>query len=134
MKPRFERLGTFGAVLAATLCPICFPKLALVGAALGLGVLAPFEGWFAMASQIFLVVAWLGHILAYRRHRNKWVPALATTGVLLVLGSLWFRYVEVLVYLGLFAVVAATIWSTFAVDRRACSSLPPPEGTTELPT
>ena len=93
MKLQLEKLGTFGAVVAAILCPICFPKLALIGAALGLGVLAPFEGWFAVASQVFLVVAALGHLIIYRRHRNMGVPALALLGVLLVLGSLWFHYV-----------------------------------------
>ena len=117
MKLQLEKLGTFGAILAAILCPICFPKLALIGAALGLGVLAPLEGWFAAASQIFLVVACLGHILIYRRHRVIWVPALAIVGALLVLGSLWFRYVEAVVYLGLFAVVAATVWSIFVLRR-----------------
>jgi mercuric ion transport protein len=45
MKPRLEQTGTWGAVVAAILCPMCFPKLALIGAALGLGVLAPYEGW-----------------------------------------------------------------------------------------
>lgn len=129
MKLQLEKLGTFGAVVAAILCPICFPKLALIGAALGLGVLAPFEGWFAVASQVFLVVAVLGHLIIYRRHRNMGVPALALLGVLLVLGSLWFHYVETLVYLGLFAVTAATVWSVFALRRCvACVAPQPTQG------
>jgi hypothetical protein len=45
---------------------------------------------------------------------------LAGAGVALVLGSLWLHYVEALVYLGLAAVVAATVWSVFAMRR--CSS------------
>ena len=124
MKLQLEKLGTVGAVLAAILCPICFPKLALIGAVLGLGVLAPYESWFAAASQAFLVVACIGHLLIYRRHRNKWVPALATLGVLLVLGSLWFHYVEALVYLGLFAVMAATVWGIFAMRRCVTCAVP----------
>lgn len=116
---KLEKLGTVGAMLAAILCPVCFPKLALIGALLGLGVLAPYEGWFAAAAQVFLAVALLGHLVAYRRHRNRWIAALAGVGVALVLGSLWFHYVEALVYLGLGAVVAATVWSVFAIRRRA---------------
>ena len=111
------KTGTTGALLAAILCPICFPKLALVGALLGLGVLAPYEGWFAAAAQVFLVIALAGHVVAYRRHQNRWTVALAGVGVALVLGSLWLFYVEPLVYLGLAVVVAATIWSALVLRR-----------------
>ena len=113
MKLPLERLGTVGALLAAIVCPICFPKLALIGAALGLGALAPFEGWFAAAAQVFLVLAVMGHLVAYRRHRNPWVLLLAGVGAALVLGALWVKYIEV--YLGLLAVVVATVWSAFAL-------------------
>jgi mercuric ion transport protein len=124
VKLQLEKLGTVGAVLAAILCPICFPKLALIGAIFGLGFLSRFEGWFSVASQILLVVACLGHFLIYRRHRNKWVLALALFGTLLVLGSLWIHYVEALVYLGLIAVVAATVWGTFAMKRCVTCAAP----------
>jgi mercuric ion transport protein len=125
------KFGTSGALLAAILCPICFPKLALVGALLGLGVLAPYEGWFAAAAQVFLVVALLGHVVAYRRHRIRWIAALAGVGVALVLGSLWLFYVETLVYLGLAVVSAATIWSVFAMRR--CGSCASDAATRALP-
>lgn len=120
---KLERSGTIGALVAAILCPVCFPKLALVGAALGLGVLAPYEGWFAAAAQAFLVVALIGHAIAFRRHRDRRVLALAAAGVGLVLGSLWLYYVEALVYSGLAALVAATIWSASAMCQCAsCGS------------
>ena len=115
MKLPLERLGTVGSLLAAIFCPICFPKLALIGAALGLGVLAPFEGWFAAASQVFLVVAVIGHLVAYRRHHVPWIPVLAGLGTAAVLGALWVKYIEAAVYLGLLAVVVATVWSAFAL-------------------
>jgi hypothetical protein len=35
-----EKFGSIGAIIAAAACPICFPKLALIGSAVGLGVLA----------------------------------------------------------------------------------------------
>jgi len=117
MRLQFEKWGTGGAILAAILCPVCFPKLAIIGAVLGLSALAPFEGWFAAAAQGFLVLSLAGHIAAYRRHCNIWVVALAGIGVTLVLGSLWLHYIEALVYLGLVAVVVATIWSMFALRK-----------------
>ena len=122
MKFQFEKLGTGGAILAAILCPVCFPKLAIIGAVLGLGALAPFEGWFAAAAQGFLVLSLAGHIIAFRRHRNIWAVGLAGLGVTLVLGSLWLHYIEALVYVGLAAVVAATGWSMFAL-RKGVSSV-----------
>ena len=39
MKPLLEKSGTLGAIVSAAASPVCFPKLALVGAMLGLGVL-----------------------------------------------------------------------------------------------
>lgn len=117
MKLQLEKLGTTGAILAAILCPVCFPKLAIIGVVLGLGVLAPFEAWFAAAAQGFLVLALVGHVIAYRRHHHSGVVVLAGLGVALVLGSLWVYYLEALVYLGLVAVVAATAWSMFALRR-----------------
>jgi mercuric ion transport protein len=131
MKLQLEKLGTVGALLAAIVCPVCFPKLALIGAALGLGALAPFEGWFAAAAQVFLVLAVMGHVVAYRRHRNLWVPLLAGAGAALVLGALWFKYIEVLVYLGLVAVVAATVWSVFALRKCSKCSVAVPHNTSE---
>lgn len=119
MKLQLEKFGTVGAFLAAILCPVCFPKLAIIGALLGLGALDPFEGWFAAAAQGFLVLSLAGHVIAFRRHHNLWIVILAGLGVGLVLGSLWLYYIEALVYLGLAAVVAATVWSMFALRKGA---------------
>lgn len=117
MKPQLEKSGTIGAVLAAILCPVCFPKLAVIGAILGLGTLAPLEGWFAAAAQGFLVLAFIGHLLALRRHHVVWITLLAGLSLLLIFGSLWIHYIEALVYLGLAAMVAATIWSMVALRK-----------------
>lgn len=119
MKIQLEKFGTMGAFLAAILCPVCFPKLAIIGTVLGLGALAPYESWFAAAAQGFLVLSLAGHVIAFRRHHNLWIVILAGLGVGLVLGSLWLYYIEVLVYLGLAVVVAATVWSMFALRKGA---------------
>ena len=126
MKLNLERFSTAGAFLAAVVCPICFPKLALIGAALGLGTLAPHESWFSLAAQAFLVLATVGHVLAYRRHHNVALPALSAAGTALVVGTLWFYYVEALVYVGLAAVAGATVWSIFALRKcNTCAAAPP---------
>src|SRR5216117_287385 len=43
MKIHLEKIGSLGAVIAAAACPICFPKLALLGALFGLGALGAYE-------------------------------------------------------------------------------------------
>ena len=81
-----EKFGTVGAAVAALACPICFPKLAVIGAALGLGIFAPYERYIALAVQALFVVALVGQGLAYRSHRNKWLVSLAivTTALMFV--------------------------------------------------
>ena len=49
MKTYLEKIGSFGGAIAAAACPVCFPKLALLGAIFGLGALSACE------SQLFIV-------------------------------------------------------------------------------
>lgn len=129
MRLELDKLGTVGALVAAVFCPICFPKLALIGAALGLGALAPFEGWFVAAAQVFLVLALAGHVVAYRLHRERWPPLLAGASVLTVIVSLWVHYAEVVVYAGLGGLITATLWGAILARRPAAiSALPGPPG------
>jgi len=72
-----EKVGSIGAIMGALACPICFPKLALVGLAVGLGVLAPYEGYMAKGVQVLFVVALIGQIAAYRQHQNRWLLSLS---------------------------------------------------------
>ena len=73
-KPRpllLDKIGSIGAVLAATAAPCCFPLLAAVGGALGLGVLQPYKGYAAYAIQVLVLLALVGNVIAYRQHRKK---------------------------------------------------------------
>ena len=122
-KAGLEEYGTIGALLAAAACPICFPKLALIGALLGLGVLAPLEGYFVLGAQAMLVLALAGNWISYRRHGERRIVLLAGISVVAVLGALWIRYQEWLVYAGLAGIVVATIWSAVALRRcKTCST------------
>lgn len=118
-RPSIEKLGTFGAVLAAAACPICFPKLALVGAALGLGVFAPFEGYMVFAVQALFVLAFVGQWLAFRRHRNRWLLALSAVVTLLVLVGYYAFPSPVLLQIALLALAVASVW--LVVELRRCT-------------
>ncbi len=41
-----DKFGTVGAILATMGCAMCFPALASIGAAIGLGFLAQWKGLF----------------------------------------------------------------------------------------
>lgn len=105
---RLDRIGSFGAVIAAAACPICFPKLALIGGLLGLGAFSAYEYQFLIATQVLVALAAGGHVLSYRRHRNRWMLASALAGAAAVFGGLYVAGSELLVYAGLAALVAAS--------------------------
>jgi mercuric ion transport protein len=107
MKAYLEKVGSIGAVVAAAACPICFPKLALIGAVFGLGALSAFEYQFLIATQALVVLALAGHALSFFRHRNHWVLAAAIVSGAAVFIGLYLAGSELLVYPGLAGLVAA---------------------------
>jgi hypothetical protein len=105
MKSYLDKLGSFGAVIAAAACPICFPKLALLGAFFGLGGLAAYESQLIIAAQALVVLAAAGHVIA---HRSKWLLGVALAGAIAFFAGLYVAGAEVVAYGGLAALVAAS--------------------------
>lgn len=121
--PWLESFGTTGAIIAALACPVCFPKLALIGAALGLGVFAPYEGYIAVAVQILFVLALIGQAVAYRKHHNEWLlGASIVTTALLFVGYYVFPS-SILLQISLAGLLAVSIWQ--AVEMRRCAKCAP---------
>jgi mercuric ion transport protein len=118
-----ERFGTGGAALAALACPICFPKLALIGAALGLGIFAPYERYIAMGVQALFVLAFVGQLLGYRAHRNKWLVALAAVTTATMFSAYYLVPSSLLLQLSLAGLIAASIWQ--AVEMKRCAKCEP---------
>jgi mercuric ion transport protein len=114
-----EKIGTIGAVLAAAACPACFPMLAIVGTALGLGILSPFEGWVFIVFQILVVVAALGSTLSFLRHRRSLPLIIGVAGAALIFFALYVRFSQVLLYLGLVGLAAASVLNYIA--NRQCA-------------
>ena len=115
----FEKFGTVGAVVAAAACPICFPKIALVGAAVGLGALAPFEGYIAVGVQVLFVLALVGQVLAYPRHRNRWLLSLSGATTVLLFVAYYVLPSSILLQISLAGLVAASVW--LVVESRRCA-------------
>ena len=119
MNRMLEKFGTGGAVIAALACPICFPKLALIGAALGLGVFAPYERYIALAVQALFLLALAGQVLAFRAHRNKWLLALAIATAITLFVGYYIVPSSILLQLALLGLVVSSVWQVLEVRRCA---------------
>jgi len=118
-RPLVEKTGTVGAIIAALACPICFPKVALIGAAVGLGALAPFEGYIAIGVQVLFVLALVGQALSYPRHRNGWLLGLSVFTTALLFVAYYLYASSVLLQASLALLVAASIW--LVIENRRCA-------------
>jgi len=122
-----DKTSSFGALVAAMSCAGCFPALGSLGAALGLGFLAQYEGFMfrrlipGLALLALLVNAW-----AWYRHRHLGRGLLAVAGPISVLAALlvfwsqdWSIY---LFYVGITLMVAASILDLLRPVRPQCQT------------
>jgi hypothetical protein len=114
MKIELDKLGSAGAMLAAAACPICFPKLALLGSLIGLGAFSAYEAQLFIAAQLLVIVAIVGQAFAYRQHRKAWLLGGALVSGAAVFAGLYVLRSELLTYVGLAGLVVASgvdLWS-----------------------
>jgi len=131
MKTHLAKIGSLGAVIAAAACPICFPKLALLGALFGLGALGAYESQLFIAAQVLIAVAVLGHVLAYLQHRKGWLLGLAILSGVAVFGGLHLLRSEALIYAGFAGLVATSAtdyWARFRGTPASSRQTPPAKG------
>lgn len=112
-----DKIGSVGAVLAAAAAPCCFPLLAAVGSALGLGVLQPYKGYSAYVIQGLVLLALIGNVIAYRQHRKKFPFTLGVASPALVFFAYYVSYSTALIYAALAGLTVTAIWN-FIESRR----------------
>ena len=88
-----DKSGSFGAVIAAMGCSFCFPVIASLGATIGLGLLAQWEGFLltkVMAGAAFLTL--LVNLPGYFHHRQWYRTVLGLIGpiIILLVLNFWF--------------------------------------------
>lgn len=112
---------------------MCFPAIASLGAAIGLGFLQQYEGLFvSRVMPLFAALAFLANALGWLKHR-QWHrtllgvigPAMVLAGGFWLLGTAWMRP---LVYTGIVLMIAISIWDLAWPAHRRCE----PDGC-ELP-
>ncbi len=121
-----DKSGTVGAIVSTMGCASCFPALASLGAALGLGFLSRWEGLFV--NTLLPAFAWLAlaaNALGWFGHR-QWRRTLAgLLGPAIVLLSLypWFPYAwsTWTLYAGLALMLVVALWDLLAPAHRRCA-------------
>lgn len=123
-----DKAGSLGSIVSAMGCGACFPALASLGAALGLGFLSQFEVLFiTVLLPLFAGLALLANALGWFSHRQWHRSVLGMIGPTIVLIAS-FTGAEKLLYVGLVAMVGISIWDFVSPANRRCG----PEGC-ELP-
>ncbi|MES2358305.1 MAG: organomercurial transporter MerC [Gemmatimonadota bacterium] len=123
-----DKVGVIGAIIAAMGCAACFPALASLGAAIGLGFLSQFEGVFIRyLLPLFALIALLANLVSGMRHKQWLRTALGLIGPLLVMAAALFMVLygwptAWLLYPGLVLMVAVSIWDLVAPPYKVCDA------------
>ena len=122
-----DKTGFLGTFISAMGCAACFPALASLGAAIGLGFLTRWESLFITTLiPLFALLALAANALGWRSHRQTRRLVLGAIGPLLVLSAaLLMRLAHLgtapMLYLGLAFMLAVSLWDLVSppVRRRA---------------
>ena len=115
-----DKAGSLGSIVSAMGCGACFPALASLGAALGLGFLSQFEALFVtVLLPLFAALALLANELGLFSHRQWHRTVLGMIGPVIVLIAS-FTVAEKLLYVGLAAMVGVSIWDFVSPANRRC--------------
>lgn len=120
-----DKIGSLGALISAMGCAMCFPAIASLGAAVGLGFLSQWEGLFI--NTLLPLFAWVALVLnglGWLSHRQWHRSVLGMTGPVLLLLSLyplfqygWSTYVT---YSALGLMVVVSLWDIFSPANKRC--------------
>jgi mercuric ion transport protein len=129
----FDTTGALGALTAAMGCASCFPALGSLGAALGLGFLAHYEGLFINTLlPVFAGIALAANVLAFFSHKIWYRTLAGVTGptmVLLTMYPLWtYDWSTYLLYAGIALMLLVATWDILSPPGKICSSCEVPDG------
>ena len=121
----FDKTGAIGVLIATMGCASCFPALGSLGAALGLGFLAHYEGVFI--NTLLPVFAWLGllaNTILFINHKVFYRFIAGIIGpvmILLTMGPLWiYAWSTYLLYAGIVIMLLVSLWDVISPARSSC--------------
>lgn len=120
-----DKAGAVSSVVSAMGCAMCFPAIAGLGAAIGLGFLSRWEG--TLITTLLPLSAWLVlglNALGWVAHRQWHRSLIGMLGPTLLLLSLypWFQYgwSAKVTYAALALMVAVSVWDLWSPASRHC--------------
>lgn len=120
-----DKAGVLGSLVTAMGCATCFPALASLDAAIGLGFLSQYEGLFIrILLPVFASIALLAQVIAGRHHHQWRRTTLGVIGPVLVLAAVFVmrafgHRTGWLLYPGLLLMIAVSIWDLLSPPRAA---------------
>lgn len=129
-----DKAGALGSVVSAMGCAACFPAVASLGAAVGLGFLSEYEGLFiTKLLPLFAAIALVANGLGWFSHRQWRRTLLGMVGPAMVLAAMFLFFgqwwTSRLLYTGLAVMVGVSIWDLVSPAHRRCGpdscELPP---------
>ena len=120
-----DKTGALGTLVSAMGCAGCFPAIASMGAAVGLGFLGQWEGLFVNTLlPLFAAVALLANFLGWFSHHQYLRTILGMIGPTMVLATmfpLWeYGWSTYLLYAGIAFMMATSIWDLYSPANRRC--------------
>lgn len=121
-----DKASAVGSVVSAMGCAACFPAIASLGAAVGLGFLSAYEGLLLTTLlPLFAVIALAAHGVGWFSHRQWDRSVLGMIGPLVVLAALFpffgLWWTARLLYVGLGLMVVLAIWDLIWPANRRCA-------------
>jgi mercuric ion transport protein len=120
-----EKTSSLGALVSIFGCAMCFPAVASLGAALGLGFLSQWEGLFV--NTLLPLFAWFAliiNLLGWFLHKQWIRTALGILGPIMLLLSLYplFKYAwsSYVTYTGIALMLLVSLWDIFAPANKHC--------------
>lgn len=119
-----DKAGALGTIVSAMGCASCFPAIASLGAAIGLGFLNQYEGLFIrILLPTFAGIALLANALGWLSHRQWRRTAPGLIGPVLVLAAVFLMRAYGLqsgwlLYIGLALMVGVSIWDFVSPANR----------------
>jgi len=121
-----DKTGSLGTLVSAMGCGFCFPAIASLGSALGLGFLSQWESLFVSTLfPIFAAIVLLTNALGWFRHHQWRRSALGMLGPGIVLIAFYplFMYEQrnAIIYSAIALMMAVSLWDIFSPAHKKCS-------------
>jgi len=117
--------SSVGVLVSALGCPVCFPAIASLGAAMGLGFLTQWESVFiSVLLPLFATIALVINLWGYRTHKQLKRTLFGISGPILVL--LWRPLAHLglpgsaVMYTGIALMFIVSIWDIFSPANKHC--------------